>query len=508
MIARSTQAESTARDVCRPLFRHKRKMIAALCAVMGLVIVGVTFFPRTYISEARVFVRMGKESVALDPTATVGQTVTMSESRESEINSELEILRSQILLRDVVDKLGADYILGNDGKSTWLNVLATPLSALNNWLNSTRGISKEEYAVLKLKKRIIPSVPRKSNVISISCKARNPKKAQEILATFVEAYLTRHGQANRTAGSYAFFVEQSTLLREQLENATDELRKAKNETALVSIDGQRLSLQTQMDSIEAAQLDNQRSLAAAEARADSLQKAFDKMPDRLVADEMHGPPDHMRTELYKLQMEEREASSRNTDENPKVRALRRQVKEMEAILAGQQEQRMQSTRKTNPSYQQMEVELVTQQSLVASLKAEGISLGDQQAQIAADIRKLNDNEFRITELVRRTELLDHSYRNYVNNREQARIDRELEQDRISNTNVLQPATYSAKPSSPKVRLTLFLGFVLAMISALLAAAIAEYLDRSLKTPGEIERSLNVPVLLSVPRISRDALLSN
>ena len=41
--------------------------------------------------------------------------------------------------------------------------------------------------------------------------------------------------------------------------------------------------------------------------------------------------------------------------------------------------------------------------------------------MAGSIRKLNDGEFRITELVRRTELLDSSYRNYVNNREQAHL---------------------------------------------------------------------------------------
>ena len=262
MIARTTtSANSTARDFCRALFRHKGKMIASFLATIGFVILGLVIFPRTYVSDARVFVRMGKESVALDPTATVGQTVAMNESRESEINSELEILRSQVLLEDVVAQLGADYILGKGGETdeaTWIDALATPFTAVSSWLKKSRGISDEEFAVMLLKKKIVASLPRKSNVISIQCKARRPEQAQKILATFLDSYLTRHAKANSTPGSYDFFVDQSTLLREQLENATAELRQAKNATSLVTVEGQRQKLQTQIDSIEAARLVSQR----------------------------------------------------------------------------------------------------------------------------------------------------------------------------------------------------------------------------------------------------------
>ena len=179
----------------------------------------------------------------MDPTATVGQTVSMNESRESEINSELEILRSQVLLQDVVDELGADYVLGSKPaeESGWLQTVMTPLNVVKEVILQQGGISNEEYAVLRLKKTILPSVPRKSNVIVVQCKAKQPEQAQRILATFLDAYLTRHAKANRTSGSYEFFVDQSQLLRGQLEEATEQLRLAKNETGLVTIDGQRES---------------------------------------------------------------------------------------------------------------------------------------------------------------------------------------------------------------------------------------------------------------------------
>ena len=49
----SNHATSTARDICRPLFRHRRKMILLFGTTMGLVLLGLIFLPRTYSSDAQ-----------------------------------------------------------------------------------------------------------------------------------------------------------------------------------------------------------------------------------------------------------------------------------------------------------------------------------------------------------------------------------------------------------------------------------------------------------------------
>ena len=51
--------------------------------------------PEIYRSDAKLMVRIGRESVTLDPTATTGQVIAVGPSRESEINSEMEILKSR-----------------------------------------------------------------------------------------------------------------------------------------------------------------------------------------------------------------------------------------------------------------------------------------------------------------------------------------------------------------------------------------------------------------------------
>jgi uncharacterized protein involved in exopolysaccharide biosynthesis len=216
----------------------------------------------------------------------------------------------------------------------------------------------------------------------------------------------------------------------------------------------------------------------------------------------------MRKELYLVQIQEQEASSRYTALHPKVIALRRQVEETRKILGEEEASRPQSTKKLSPVHQAVQTELASTQAIAAAAKAECDSLKQQFEAVQTKIRALNDDEMRITKLSLKTALLEESYQKYAINREQARIDSALEAGRVSNVNLVQPPTYVAKPSSPLVKLTLAMGLVLATIGAVLAALVAEYFDRSLRTPEQIEQELGVPVLFSVPRGTRHELVQN
>jgi uncharacterized protein involved in exopolysaccharide biosynthesis len=375
------------------------------------------------------------------------------------------------------------------------------------WL--TGEISPVERAVAQLERAISITSPHKSNVIVVTCAARNPELAQRILNAYLDAYMLRHAKANRTSGSYDFFVDQSDLLREQLTLATEELRDAKNKGGLASIEGQRASVQSQADSIESAMLENQRALSSSEAKLAALKKTLGELPEKQLAEESDTPnsaAEQMRAELYKVQIQESELSSRYTALHPQVIAMRRQLEETRRIYAEEQGRSSHNTKRLSPVHQSIQTELASAGAIAAGQKAESDSLKKQFEAVQNKIRALNDNELRITELSRRVELLEASYRNYATYREQARIDEALESERISNINMVQPPSFVAKPSSPRIRLTLLLAFCLATFASLLVPFAAEYLDRSLKTPEQAEQELGIPVLFSVPRTLRNELL--
>ena len=68
------------------LRRQWRRAAVVGAAVLGLAVAAFLALPREYQSEALLFVKVGASSVTLDPTATTGQTISLYESRETEIN--------------------------------------------------------------------------------------------------------------------------------------------------------------------------------------------------------------------------------------------------------------------------------------------------------------------------------------------------------------------------------------------------------------------------------------
>ena len=507
-----THSTTGPRDVLRILFRHRRKMTAFFLATMALVVLGVIFYPRTYTSDARLFVRLGKESVGLDPTATIGHTITAQTSRENEIESEIEILRSRTLLEDVVERLGPEYVLSGSKKAHngWMSVLLSPLRLAGTWLNGE--VSPAESAVNRLGKMIDVSSPRRSNIIIVKSNGADPAHAQRTLQAFLDSYLVRHAKANRTVGSYEFFHDQSKRLADELTKTNEELRDTKNRMGFVSLEGHRANIQAQATSIEAAILENQRALAQAEAKIAALKESLDQLPEQLTAEQTAGLPnvaaDYMRNELYKLQIQEKGASARYTNLHPHVIALRRQVAETEKILETQEGSRNQTTRRLSPVHQSVQTELMSAQAVAASERAKAESLKRQREAILEKTESLNNNEFQVVELTRRAALIEASYRDYFANREHARVDQELELGRISNVNVVQPASLVLTPASPRVLVTLMAGFFLATFGAALLAFFCEQFDPSLKTSQQVENELGIPVLFSVPGNSRYELLHN
>ena len=99
-----TSRESwTLLTVYRALFRFKGRMIGFAVTVILLAVVGLLICPRAYESEAKLLLRVGRESVSLDPTATsTGQVIGLDRPLESEINSVIEVIKSRTILEKVL----------------------------------------------------------------------------------------------------------------------------------------------------------------------------------------------------------------------------------------------------------------------------------------------------------------------------------------------------------------------------------------------------------------------
>jgi uncharacterized protein involved in exopolysaccharide biosynthesis len=489
------------------VFRHKKKIIICPLIAVLLGVLVLLFCPRTYRSEAKLFLRMGRESVALDSTASTGQTVSLQQNdRKDEVKSAIEVVKSRGVLGQVVDELGADVVLGDAGPaaappSAAKQILSTVLNPIVQYIKSIDPVSDREEAILQIERHLGVDAERESTLIVLAYDAKSPQLAQLVCNKIVDVYRREHIRIHRNEDSRPFFAGQQEVLRKQLDDSLEAVRSAKNEMGLSSITERRSTLEKQFGDVELERLQTEQQLATAEARVVELERQLGQMPDRMVSSKRSVPnagADLLREELYSLQMKAMDLQARYSDSHPLVQAIKQQVQDAQKVVDGRAEHEMETTEDVNPIHRDLSLDLKQQQSVMAGCKSRLAALEKQKATVETDLRSANEFEVKLDQLERQTELVRSKYFQYSHSLEEGRIDKELENDHISNVSVAQAATFAERPVSPSKLIILAGTLMLATAGTATLVFASEQLNDRLRTEADVERALGVPVLATIP----------
>jgi capsular exopolysaccharide synthesis family protein len=511
--------ETSLRDVCCVFFRHKWKMALFFFVVIVIGAIFTLIRPDYYRSEAKLLVRLGHESVTLDPTAATGMILPVSQSRENEVNSELEILKSRELIEKVVDYVGAQEILSHpESKSSAENagvntvertrlVLRTSVSKFKNILKKltfVEPLSDRDAATLEIAKNLSIENLKDSSIISISYIAESPKLAQEVVSKLIDLHLEKHVSVYRTPGSHQFFDQQVKQLRDELLQSENQLRDYKNDTGVSSVTEQQQVILNRIGSLRQDIDQTDAALASSVALVEALQQTLAEVPEIVVTEKTTGFPnlsaDEMRKQLFERQLEELKLRTSFTEESGIVKAIREEIDNAQELLSRQEPNRTQITRGLSKTYEELQSALFSEQAAISSLQAKINTQRQQLADAQAELKILNDAEAKIKLLTREADIQEINYRKYSESLEQARINDAMEGERISNISVVQAATFPIKAIGQNKLVYLALIFALGVIGAIIIAIFSEHLDHSIKTPQEAEARLHLPTLASIPRV--------
>jgi uncharacterized protein involved in exopolysaccharide biosynthesis len=517
-------AQYSMRDFFYVLFRHKGKMILFFLAVMMAVTAGTFLSTEVFRSEAKLMVRIGRESATLDPTvATTGQVMQVSPSRESEINSEIEILKSRELVERVVDAIGPKAILegpeGTIGSAASVPGLKN-LPQLQNLIQETKknladfllkvGIGnplpERDKAIIQFRKNFTVEVLRNTNILAVTYEGPGYGAPQNILSKMIDFFLEKHIVAHRTEGSYEFFQKQSDQLRNQMLKAEEELTKLKTQTGVASLEEQRRILMTRAGTLQQENEATQSALAISRAKVQELKANLARLSPTIVTTETKGTgnyaADMMRARLYELQLREQDLLSKYTENNQMVQEVRRQILEARTLLDKEEPTRTQVTTGINTAYEQLNLELTREIANLSSLEAKAAVLKTQQEAARSELTELNHMEAKMIGLQRQLALLESKYRKYSENMEQARIDQALLDKKITNISIVQAPTQLPEPVKPRKALNIALGVLVGLLGGIALTFYSEYFDHSLKKPQDVVEKLNLPILASIPVLKK------
>ncbi len=489
------------------LTRHKFKAFFAWLIVIAFIVLAFLAWPRQYGSEGRLYVQMGRNNTGISPT-TGSASISIQDTRETEIRSVLEIIKSRAVVESVVKDIGAEVIL----KSRWDDWI--PSISLPNLFASggEDGMSVEEYENLKLRelaaKQLEDSMvvfsEKKTSVISVFIKGNSAKLAQRMVNSIFEHTRRIHLKVHASKGSAVFFDDQFESQEKLLVDAINELSDFRSKKKVLSVGAARGTLQGILTSIDNDLLTTGVRLAETNDRLKKLEEmmlttsAQIAMPksgvERLSTEDS-------RTEVFRLESQLEGLLSTLQPTHPRVLATQKQLRSVKQSLANMAVDRTESAMESNPVYEAMKVDLMRAKGEKAASEARYIALNKKKNEALAQLGEMNAAEVEADQLQRNVNVARQYLSIYTQKRGESKAMSLLDDLNISDVVVAQEANFVVKHVSPKGSLILPLGFICALIAAL---ATALFFDRNhlsaTLNEGEVEQVLDLPVLVTLPRV--------
>jgi uncharacterized protein involved in exopolysaccharide biosynthesis len=472
----------TVRDLVAVLFRQKRVIIGTFLAVLLLVILSGAW-TKKYEAHMKILVLHQRVDgvVSAQPNAPPEST---PEITEEDLNSEVELIRSEDLLRDVVLATGLDrqsrFHFGHRDQAT---AIAEAVETLN------KNLDVEPI--------------RKTNMIEVSYRSRDPQLAARVLEAAEAAYIEKHSEVHRPLGEFKFFDQQTEQFHRGLEQSQEQLTDFTKENGVVSAPLERdLTLQKLADFEESA---HQAETSAAETaeRIRSLKAQLGSLQPRLTTEvttaENPQLMQQLKSTLLNLELKRTELETKYDPSYRLVQEVNQQIAEAKAAIQMEESKPpMTETTDQNPTYAMLRDELAKAQEDLKGLNARAAATRAVASEYRATARNLEREGLEQEDLQRNEKTQENNYLLYLKKREEARISDALDQRGILNVAIAEKPTVPSLPvRSPAnmAGITLLLGF----FASFGAAFVTDFASPSLRTPDEVAGYLDLPVLAALPR---------
>ena len=486
LIPRSTRIPSpTLRDLLAVVFRQRRLVLISFVVIfLAVVLYGLVAPP--YQSEMKVLVRRGR----VDPVVT--STPSQSEFEregvtEEEMNSEVELLHDDEILRTVVRRAG----LISEGHSWFWSLFGD---------NDERQLAR---AVRRIYKRLTVEAVKKATLITVSYKCSDPAQAANVLHSLAAAYLERHEQLHRPSGEFKFFDQQVVQSRSGLEEAELQLMRFGADQGVTSAALERDMALQKLSEADADSRQTQVSIAAASERARVLSRKLISLPERVTTQirDSDNPQlmEEMKARLLELQLTRTQLLTKYEPSYRLVQELDREIAETKASIAAEDKAPIRErTSDQDQDHEWAKAELLKTQVELNAMSAHASAENALLEHYRETASQLGDHAIEQEQLLHDLKATEEKYLLYLNKREEARIGDALDQGGILNVTVAEQATVPALPEFSGLSFG-FIGLACASTVSITLAFVTDYLNPAFRTPDEIIAYLGSPVLASLPR---------
>ena len=451
--------------------------VAWIMAAAGWTVVAL--MPDNYRSSAIVHV----------DTASILQPLLRGLTVDLDLQAEVELMQRTLLSRPNIETVLRDTDLD--------------LSA--------NTVAESEALIQNLTQRI--SVRRQgTDLFNIGFEDKDPQLARDVVQSLLTIFVERNlGQSRGDMEAARRFIEdQITVYEQKLTESERRIADFRLEN-LTALQG----LQTPTRSLEAATIrmeELQAQLREAQVRRTTLQRELDNIPQFLPSESGFalGPPSDSAVQIMEVQVLLDNLKTRYTDRHPDVVLAQRRLD----ALIEQQEKELEASAEalagsgddvsgipagpSNPVYEQLKVQLVDQETIIATLR-DSVANAQKALEESRAMAALGPElEAELARLNRDYEILLTSYNQLLASRETEQISRARNsQAEAIRFRVIEPPAVPSIPSGPNRPLFLVLVLIVAVGSGVGSAVLLALSSETFSSVAELKAVLGVPVLGTV-----------
>lgn len=483
--------------------RRKWTGFIVFTLVFAAFVAAWLFLPREYGSEGRMVVRMGRSNLSMNASPDASSMVSIQDTRETEILAVMDLIKSQVVLGNVVDRIGPEKILENTIKLPLPSFSKTG-EVQDEAATNYAALQLREKALKRLSGELVVASEKRSPNISIFCTGASPELAQEIVDEIMGVTQDLHVEVHSVKSSRSLFDRELAEKETDLKAAQENVASFATEHGFLSVDEARKTLNGVIDKLENdlvnTEVDLQQSLAM-------ISELTHQESD--VEIELNLPRTGMEKaatagaqgKLYERIAEKARLMARYKQGHPKIDQINTEIERLRKDVSSLPEDRMEFAQVRNPVFEQLRVSLIKEKARAESLQGRLTQIKTALDEKTVRLAELNQLKTEAAFLDRQVLLAQSTFDDYAKKRNEARMVDQLDQEDISDVVIQQPATLMLKKVGPKGSVLVPAGVFFGVIFGLFAAIFADR-KRLLyaASPEEIEESLEIPVLASIPRV--------
>lgn len=480
----------------------KRKWIIFIIFAIVTTYVSISTFKKrpVYQTAARILIDKQYPNVV-----SFKEVLRLSANRNDYYESQYKILKSKTLVRRVIDELdlqNSPEFLPGPVKKSWFN-FSLPLQDVKSWLSYLATPADQEAEIIEVpskkeietnkKNRLVYSVlgglkiipVKKSRLVDISYKGRNPKVITKIVNTLARTYISYNLEVRLDASGEAemWLSERLKTLKEKVNKSQVALQRYKEKVKIVSFEEKQNIVDQRL-----LQLNTEVTLAKTKRiKIESIYKPLKgKSKDFSLLESLPSIISNQLIQKLKMDLAERQEeysmlSKKYGPRHPRIKQILSQLETMEEKI----------NYEIKNIYRGISMQY---QAALAEEKALMEALDNQKKEVSIRFKKA----IKFEALKREAESDEQMYTRLLKRLKETGLSSGL---RNNNIRIIDLADVPQNPIGPGKGRSITVAIFFGLFLGVLFAFFVEYLDDTVKDPEEIPLRFQVAFLGLLGRFS-------